>query len=215
MQPKVYATLTEIETTLEKMGIPLILLQEAVKAGYISRISRTANDAPNAAGFYQWNDTLRALRENLTKEGWSKDNTGNWPRAIHPERKFFIAVSSGNIATGNQSSTLSTKSAKGPKTANAVDINATQPWIVGFQELCAPLEKTATNDSLPTWFLLFYTDEEEVRAELSLPVGMDCEGHVDEWRERIILPALLTNTSIDLPEPDFGPDIDIQITRRN
>jgi hypothetical protein len=37
---------------------PLAVLEEALQAGYVSRSSCTANDAPNAAGFYQWNETL-------------------------------------------------------------------------------------------------------------------------------------------------------------
>jgi hypothetical protein len=37
----------------------------AVNRGHLAAISRTANDAPNAAGFYQWNETLRAMREEL------------------------------------------------------------------------------------------------------------------------------------------------------
>jgi hypothetical protein len=76
-------------------------------------------------------------------------------------------------------------------------------------------EDLATEANLPTWLLLFFADEKELRAaELSLPVNMDCEGHVSTWRERIILPALPTDPVLTLPESDFGPDVDIKIARK-
>ena len=46
------------------------------------------------------------------------------------------------------------------------------------------------NLSRQTWILLYYSDNQsgELRVEMSLPVGMNQEGYVDEWQERIILP---------------------------
>jgi len=211
MQTVVRWELIDVENALAGLSVPLKVLQEAVQAGYLGRISRTANDAPNAAGFYQWNDTLRSLRENMARETWRRSDTGNWPTTVHPENLLAIAVSSGNQHTGKETETPSTKAAKGPRTAKAVSINAHQSWLPGLEPL---QEDLAPDANLPTWFLLFYADEKELRSELSLPVNMDSEGHVSTWRERIILPALPIDPVLTLPEPDFGPDVDIKIARK-
>ena len=211
MQTAIWSELDDVEAALARLEVPLELLQEAVQAGYLGRISRTANDAPNAAGFYQWNDTLRSLRENMARRNWQRNDNGNWPTTVHSEKLRAIAVSSGNQDTGNAKATPSTKTAKGPRTAKAVSVNANQPWLPGFE----PVQyDEAQEPNHPTWLLLFFADEKELRAELSLPVTMDCDGHVSAWRERIILPALSLGPIVTMPAPDFGPDVDIKIARK-
>ena len=211
MQAKVVKELDDVQMVLDRLGVPLQVLQEAVQAGYVSRISCTTNDAPSASGFYQWNGTLRNLREKMVSAGWQRNNTSNWPTIVHPEKLLAIAVSSGNENTGRVNGVLSTKNAKGIRTVTAVSINANQLWLPGFEFM--QLEQGA-QISYPTWFLLFYADEKELRAELSLPVKVDSEGRVNSWRERIILPVLSLEPEIKISEPDFGPDVDIKITRR-
>jgi hypothetical protein len=209
METAIWSDPDDVEEALARLGVPLIVLQEAVQAGFLGRHSRTANDAPNAAGFYQWNDTLRHLRENMARIDWLRNDDGNWPRTVHPEKLHAIAVSSGNANTGRRNATPSTKTAKGPRTLEAVSINET--WLPGLE----PKESEPTTDaSFPTWFLLFHADGAELQSELSLPVTMDDEGHVNAWRERIILPALPLNPDITMPAPDFGPDVDIKITKK-
>ena len=126
MQTVVRWEVVDVENALAGLRVPLEVLQEAVQAGYLGRISRTANDAPNAAGFYQWNDSLRSLRENMTRKNWERGDTGNWPTTVHPDKLLAIAVSSGNRHTGKETATPSTKTPKGPRTAEAVNINANQ-----------------------------------------------------------------------------------------
>jgi hypothetical protein len=50
MQTAIWFEIDDVKTALERLSVPLAVLQEAVQAGYVSRISRTSNDAPNAAG---------------------------------------------------------------------------------------------------------------------------------------------------------------------
>jgi hypothetical protein len=202
----------DVEAALSHLGVPMRVLNEAVQAGYLSRKSRTANDAPNAAGFYQWNETLRSLRDNLASLQWQRNDDGNWPTMVQPEKKISIAVSSGNHNTGNVNGIPSTKSSKGPRTAQAVNANQ---QILGpdFEPQLHTCDVDSQNE---TWLLLFYADAKELRSELSLPVKIDCEGHVNAWQERIILPAFPFDPDplAMLTDPDFGPDIDIQIARK-
>jgi hypothetical protein len=65
-----------------------------------------------------------------------------------------------------------------------------------------------------TWILLFYRDKEEIRAELSLPDSIGDDGHIDHWRERIILGAQPLDKDVLQIAPDFGPDPTIDVRRR-
>jgi hypothetical protein len=200
-----------IEAALDRLGIPLIVLQEALQAGYLSRISRTTNDAPSAPGFYQWNDTLRTLRDSMVPSGWRCCDKNNLPTIIHPKGTHAIAISSGNRGTGDVMASPSTKNSKGLGTEEVITNNARQLNLFDFAAI-PKYEKD--REKYPTWLLLFYLSKKELRAELSLPVNIDSNGYVDKWRERIILPSLPLQPTTIIPKPDFGPDIDIQIPKK-
>lgn len=210
-QTQVWAQYDEVEAALTRLGVPLKVLQEAVQSGFVARIFRTSNDAPGAAGYYQWNETLRSLRENMALNGWRRSDKGGWPTTVHPDRLLAIAVSSGNQNTGLAHAVPSTKSAKGPRTMDAVDINADQPWIPGLEPAQPEMEE---QNDYPTWFLMFQKHGQEIRSELSLPVNIGRDGYIDYWQERIILPSLPTDPVVIPQTPDFGPDIDIKISKK-
>lgn len=213
MRPAVVRTdRDDMEAALRSLGVPPRVLQEAVHAGYVSRISRTPNDAPNAPGFYQWNETLRSLRDGMALHGWRRNDEGGWSTTVHPENKMAIAVASGNQNTGNAKATPANRSAKGPRTAEANSANVVQ--LLLFKDMEPPESATVSGPGRPTWFLIFSCDVNELRAELSLPVHMDEDGYVSAWVERIILPPLPLEPAVAATEPDFGPDVDIQIARR-
>jgi hypothetical protein len=200
----------DIEAALSTLDLTVEPLLRAVQAGYLARISRTANDAPIAGGFYQWNETLRTLREGLAPAGWARSDESGFSTAEHPERKMRIAVSSGDLGTGRIDAIPKTRRSKGPRTAAAVSVNAAQ-----LDLFPNTLARPKSDDSkVLTWVLLFCCDADQLRAELSLPVYLDDGGHIDAWRERILLPSQSIDPSFVMPEPDFGPDIDVEIARR-
>jgi hypothetical protein len=50
---------------------------------------------------------------------------------------------------------------------------------------------------------------------LSLPQALVKNGHIDEWRERIIIPEIRIEPEGNLEEEDnFGPEIVVNVTRR-
>jgi len=65
-----------------------------------------------------------------------------------------------------------------------------------------------------TWVLLFHSDGKEIRAELSLPNSIGDDGHINGWRERIILGAQPLDDEIAPAAPDFGPDPTIDVRRK-
>jgi hypothetical protein len=201
----------DVDAALARLGLSVSPLTEALLVGWVARASCTENDAPNFPGFVQWGRTLRALRERLVLLGWTRCDDGNFATSVSPDKQIAIAVASGNEDTGRRDAVPSTRSAKGPSTAAAVSINAGQ--LEMFPEvLPAPIHDG--DNSRVTWLVLFHADGKELRAELSLPVDMDAEGHIKLWRERIILPAQPLDAATVMPEPDFGPNIEIEVKRR-
>jgi hypothetical protein len=209
MQPKLHATPGEADAALATLGITRQPLQEAVLAGLLARDSCTANDPPFFPGIFQWGRTVRALREALAPLGWSKSDEGNFCTTVEPGGAFAIAVASGSEHTGQVGrETPTTKRRKGPSTAEAVHMNA-QLYL--FPEF-APAVPTEPDRA--TWVLLFHSDGKEIRAELSLPDSIGDDGHINGWRERIILGAQPLDDEIAPPVPDFGPDPSIDVRRK-
>lgn len=207
----IYELPDDVDAALTRLGLSEPPLMRSVRAGYLSRISRTANDAPIAAGFYHWNETLRTLRDELVLLGWTRVDEQMFSTILSPDGKIAISVSSGDEATGDPRGYPKTKRDKGPRTADAIDVN------VGQLDFFKPTPEPAPVEELEclTYVLLFHANATELRAELSLPVSMDENDHIDNWRERIILRSQpLDPEGSTLPTPDFGPEIDIDVQRR-
>ena len=211
METAVRYELNDVEIALARLGLTIAPLAQAVQLGYLARHSCTANDAPNAPGFYQWNATLRGLREGLVLMDWTRCDDGNFATIVSPDERIAISVASGNLDTGNPLAVPSTRSSKGPNTAAAVSVNAGQFEL--FPAMFTPPVHDG-DDKRATWILLFYTDGKELRSELSLPIAMDVDGHIMAWKERIILPVQPLDNDVPVLNPDFGPDVEIKVSRR-
>lgn len=214
MDQRVWSSSRDIRIALARLELRADLLLEVVRAGHLARSTRTENDAPNAAGVYQWNEMVRVMREQLVAVGWERRNDDGLPTIVNPVTGIGLAVSSGNSSTGIAHQVPSTKYHKGPGTVERVTSNA--ELMLPFPDLAPSVRRNREKGSISTWTLLFFTDDHEVRAELSLPVMIDGSGQINGWSDRIILPAtpLDGDGSRTIPEPDFGPDIDIEIRRR-
>jgi hypothetical protein len=211
MKVAIWSEPDDVEAALARLGLAIAPLVVAVNRGHLAAISRTSNDAPNAAGFYQWNETLRTLREELVPFEFTRSDAGGYSTAMRGDKRMAIAVSSGDEGTGVAAANPCTKQVKGPRTVAAVSSNATQLELFPHEIMMPPPAEEV--DHL-TWILLFRAAPTELRAELSLPVTMNDGGQVAAWRERIILPRQPLDANFTIPEPDFGPDVEIEIQRR-
>ena len=210
MPPKLHVRPDEVNAALSSLGLTPAPLFEAVIAGLLARDACTANDPPFLPGIYQWGKTVRALREALAPLGWSRSDEGNFCTVVEPGGSFAIAVASGSEETGRVGGeTPTTKRRKGPSTADAVHANAQLYLFEEFAPAVTPEPDRAT------WVLLFHSDAAEVRAELSLPDSIGDDGHIDGWRERIILGSRPLDDEIVPAAPDFGPDPTIDVRRRS
>jgi hypothetical protein len=157
-----------------------------------------------------------ALREYLVP-AWERCDDNNYSLAVNAEGTVAIAVATGDEDTGRTDGEPTTKSSKGPATAEAVTSNQTQfelPLI--FPPVQVPARPAETAEKRMTWILLVHRAVGEVRCELSLPTSMGADGRVDGWRERIILkPIPIDPEAFQVtPATPVLPDISVDVKRR-
>lgn len=199
----------EVVDALTQLSLTAEILSEAILRGEIARDSCTANDAPGAPGFYAWAGTVRALRDILMPQGWSRNDDVCYSRVVSPDRSIAIAVVTGDDGTGNKDANPKTKYPKGTATQAAVSCN--QGYLFG--------EPLSVEDETPetwlTWMLLRKRTGDSVFAELSLPSSMTKEGQVESWQTRIILNPILVDPNIEVEDDSSEPPIDVPVRRRS
>lgn len=203
----------EVDVALAKLSLDRKVLGEALQAGYLASASCTENDPPNYAGMSQWARTVRGLRERVLPLGWSKCDARGYSTVVDPFGRIAIAVASGCENTGrNNGKSPTTKSEKGPRTANAVLTNKNQLEL--FPETLPPVRIADEGQDKLTYILLFHRDRAEIRAELSLPASMGSDGHINGWAERIILATQPLDPMPADVAPDFAPQPAVEIRRK-
>lgn len=213
MQTVLHSDLVSVSAALERLGLTEEVLLEAARQGHLARANTTANHPPLHGPFVSWSEPVRALRDGLVTSGWKRNNDNHWPRVIHPNGHIALTVATGNEATGRTGESPITKSPKGPRTLAAVEVNRGQLWLPGMEPQ-EPEPGAPNRDEPSTWLLLIHYAKDEVRCELSLPMGVDSDDRVSVWRERIILrPLPLDLETIDITPPQ-QPDIDVTVRRK-
>lgn len=221
----VHQGLIEVTDKLATMGLTVKILNDAIVAGEAARDMCTANDPQTAGGYDAWARATKSLREQLTADGWKRNDEGGLPVVISPSGDLAVTVATGDENTGwtvdrNTGLPVSprTKYAKGATTIALVTRNRMQPdfWEPDQEQVKVP------DPARKTWFLLRIRDGESVRAELSLPAAVGDDGHVEEWLDRIILPPISLKPGggiLEQPSPESGDDrgieIDVPVRRRS
>jgi hypothetical protein len=186
-------------------------------AGVIDRVIRRADaeaslctelDPPIMEGMTRWGKTSRFLREELIPRGWTYDNPRNLARTIHPSGEFALVAATGDEYTGVPEGQPSTRYRKGEATVAAVNQNVQLTFdFPGFTE------SPEGDHPLLTWFLLFYPDEHEFRAEVSLPDRI-VDGRITSWAERIILPPFPREAEPLFDDNASSGHVVVEVTRR-
>ena len=213
MQTILHAEPSAVASALERLDLTEDALLAAAMQGYLARTNRTANHPPLFASFIAWGETVRALREQLAPTGWYRNDEKNYSRAVHPSGHIAIAVATGNEATGLADGDPCTKSAKGPSTVEALEVNRLQAWLPGMEP---PEERSENGEQQQptTWMLLIHHANSEIRAELSLPLDIGIDGRISVWRERVLLRALPIDPEPIEVVPPTQPDIDVVVRRK-
>ena len=213
MRTVLHAEPQTVAAALARLNLTEEPLRAAAMQGYLARTNCTANHPPLFPSFVAWGETVRALREQLAPAGWQRNDEKNYSRAVHPDGHVAIAVATGNDATGLAAESPCTKSAKGPSTVEALEVNRLQAWLPGME----PPEQNVEDENkqqATTWMLLVHHADDEIRAELSLPLDIGIDGRISVWRERILLRALPIDLEPIEVVPPSQPDIDVVVRRK-
>jgi hypothetical protein len=192
---------------LAELGLDTGVIERVVRRADAEASLCTELDPPIMEGMTRWGRTSRFLREELIPRGWTYDNPRNLARTIHPAGDFALVAATGDEFTGVAGVQPSTKYRKGEATVAAVNLNVQLAFdFPGYAD------DGGDDHPMLTWFLLFYPDEHEFRAEVSLPDRI-VDGRITSWAERIILPAFPR-----VPEPAFSDapseHVVVEVSRR-
>jgi hypothetical protein len=205
----------DVRSRLAELNLEEEALKDAVRRGQLAFLSCTPNHPPQFPGMSAWAETVCALREILTPASWQRSNDNNYSLCLAPAGQMAIAVATGDEGTGRADTTPSTNARKGPRTFDAVAVNQLR---FSFMDDPAPQRgaPAVANGGRETWVLLIHRAHDEVRCELSLPISMDEEGHIDAWRERILLGSIPLDGDIGeaVPAEPTLPDIEVSVRRR-
>lgn len=216
-QTKVASPAKPPDDRLAELGLTADILRDSLEEGWRVAADCTKHDPPNLPGIIVWGKTIRHLRDRLVPAGWRSNNTMNYATVISPDKMTALGVAAGDECTGRDGLTPCTRSAKGPATRRALDVNQ-----LTFSDYAhhfpRPSRRLVTGLQRRTWLLLHYVDEDEgeIRLELSLPSEMDDQGRIVAWRERIAL-APIPRLPEALPGRGTGderPEVEVNIERR-
>ncbi len=208
---------SEASGRLAELGLTIELIERVVRRADAEASMCTALDPPMMEGLTRWGRMNRFLREELIAAGWRFDNPRNLPRTIHPSGEFAIVAATGDELTGLAGLLPATKYLKGDATVQAIVIN--EQLTLDFDDFAPSPDDIPVGGSgeMLTWFMMFHTEEEAFRVELSLPNAIT-DGRITSWAERIILPVFPRDddrlTSPVTPDRDDLDEVVVEVTRR-
>ena len=198
----------DVDDHLKALGLNQQLLQETVEKGFHAKQSARPNHPPVTGGSNARNDMICHLRDELCPLGWKKCDQSLMGKTFNEESGIALLVGSGTLDTGRANGRPTTKSKRG-KTAEAYISNNQQ------MELW-PVNTVTHSVTQTTWVLLYcFDDKAELRAELSLPVAIGIDGHIDQWDTRLILESIPVNP-VDKQvrkEHEASSEIEIEIRK--
>jgi hypothetical protein len=200
---------------LQQLGIPLEVLVEAVQRAEVERRSCSPFEPSTAPGYKGWAGGLGVIAERMNDLGWTKKESRGLPRVVSPDGTHAVTLALGDSNTGIRGQLPRTKHPRGEVSICLVQTNTAQldlPLVDARGKSLIPPGKGEDDDSAVTYWLLIYSDGKEVlRAELSLPIGLDDEGRLAFWEERILLDLPGTHAAV---ARDEEPPLDLPVEVR-
>ena len=201
----------DLAQRLARLDLRVDDLLTSVRAGVAARRTATSNHPRAFGGWLDYGERIATLREILTLRGWTKREPNGMCLVVHPDQQFAIMTALGTAGTGT-GAPVTTRRPRGETTEKAVRVNGQLELDLNLGRSPQVLKARANPPAMSTWVLLVHEDENEVRSELSLARHMNDEGYIDDWAERIPLPAIRINDLVDDAgddEPDSGVEFDV------
>lgn len=183
-------------------------LLTSVRSGISARRTATRNHPRAFGGWLDYGERVASLREGLLPRGWTRSEPNGVCLVVHPDQRFAIMTALGTSGTGTDAP-VTTRRPRGGTTERVVRINGQLEFALDPGPQVPPMPG---GPAMSTWALLVHEDEHEIRSELSLARHMSAEGYIDEWVERIPLPAIRINDlidDIDNGQADTDHDFDV------
>jgi len=217
MPPILRTNPIEVANRLDELGWNRDQLLEVVGAMVSARNSCTENDPASAPGWMAWKEGTRRLREIARPMGMEKDDTDQIPSVVDERRGVKFAVSNTDDGTGLGDRIPQNRSRKGPATDKVVCDNQGS-LIAALEEglRVVPISIARKQPGMIVgWYLCLYCQGDDIRAELSCPVGFDAD-HFTDFVERIILigPEEDDPAPVRGEKPDEGSDFEIPVSRK-
>lgn len=214
--PRTIIDATKLEARLRYLGLSSQILIKAREAGITWRSEATQDHPPNWAGLQFWGATLRELRFQTRKLGWTSETVQGIACTVSPDRRIAICVQTGDKLTGDCRGIPRTGNSKGSGVQSAVARN--RQTLLPFPDDIS--STTPIAEHMKMFVLLIYPGDGVFRAELSFPTGLDAPRQdgdngrlrISAWMERMILPDI-HKSELPTPDPaDDEPELDIPIS---
>jgi len=158
-----------------------------VSVHYALSVLGMTDDHPSwATGIAPMGEAVFALRQLTRALGWTKEENRGFALTVHPDAKYAVNISKGDLHTGDPEKTPCSHSEKGICTEEALLGNQLS---FGFMSN-ADVPASTVQQVRPTWYLLLRVSGDKILSEFSLPLAMSDEKKISEWAERVILPAI-------------------------
>jgi hypothetical protein len=215
MRTIVHSDPIAVARRLKELDLTTDVLLNAVTASHQARSNCTELDPKMFPGLTMWATAIRHLRMGLLPR-WKVNDEGNYPLTVSPDGSVAISVATADEATGVAGRSPATQSSKGPRTMEAVAANNVQ---LGFELIypdgwALPMYDGQRFGDCATWLLLIHSDNSTLRAELSLPLGVDEYRRVSDWQERILLPSIDVDPLREVETDDRQRPIEVPVQRR-
>ncbi|WP_425907615.1 hypothetical protein [Nitrobacter sp. TKz-YC02] len=209
----IYEHPSDARRRLAELGISVEAVIRALQAGQLARLSCTPNDPPFIPGTEAWRFVVRTLREELLSKGYRKSDPNNFSLIINDARKLNICVASADTLTRSTSGDPKTKHLKG-LFLEAATIRNRHTGGLFPEDIPEEVRVAISVLEYPTWMLLIYITDDEIRAELSYPDKIE-DGQIVSWKERIFIPDSADDSGgMRNPLVDSEPDIDVPVRRK-
>ncbi len=194
MRSAIVSNPLEVSNELEKIGLTGEQVLDVVYAMAGAKADATENDPPGAAGWSAWRMGIRRSREVTIHDqkfpGWVRDETGQVSSVVNRKLGVRLLVSNTDDGTGiiAEDRFPQNRSKKGAATDRLVQSNQGSlfEWLEDSSNVVPFSARSDAAQGVVSWYICVYAEGDELRAELSCPVGIDA-GFFTGFNKRIII----------------------------
>jgi len=207
---RIYHETHEADARLVAFGVTRPELIEVVKGVVGARADAVENDPVTAEGQFAYIFGTRFVRALFRTKGWNLHRKDNIEAVCHPERELRVIYQSVDLAASKHHRP---QAVSGKGSAADRQISAAQGDLFAKMEAEAPHAVRTVKFDTGIWYFCVSVDGDNVRAELSLPTGVE-GGNFQGFIERIFIvkddewPGIAGKRDDDeLPPAEFEPEV--------